>query len=174
MAHRLWFVLVAAPLCLTGLLLVATDLSRTVLIVGAAAYFVGHFAYLTPYEALYPDLVPKEVSGRSRTAASSWRFAGLGAALVGGGFLLDLWAPAVFLVAAGAVAIGTVALLAGLWSSRREPLAGAAPSSGGLRAVVRLAGPGGRRRPGGDPAVERRAPGPQGVRRPVLHRRARA
>lgn len=137
-AHRLWFVLVGAPLCLTGLLLVATDLNRTVLVVGAAAYFVGHFAYLTPYEALYPDLVPKQVSGRSRAAASSWRFAGLGAALVGGGFLLDLWAPAVFLVAAGAVAIGTVALLVGLWSSRREPLAGAAASPGGLRAVVRL------------------------------------
>ena len=138
-AHRLWFVLVAAPLCLTGLLLVATDLSRTVLIVGAAAYFIGHFAYLTPYEALYPDLVPKQVSGRSRTAASSWRFAGLGAALVGGGFLLDLWAPAVFLAAAGAVAIGTVALLAGLWSSRGERLAGAtATSPGGLQAVVRL------------------------------------
>ncbi|PVZ06848.1 MFS transporter [Actinomycetospora cinnamomea] len=138
-AHRLWFVLVAAPLCLTGLLLVATDLSRTVLIVGAAAYFIGHFIYLTPYEALYPDLVPKEVSGRSRTAASSWRFAGLGAALVGGGFLLDLWAPAVFLVAAGAVAIGTVALLAGLWSSRGEPLVGAGPTSpGGLRAVLQL------------------------------------
>jgi Na+/melibiose symporter-like transporter len=138
-AHRLWFVLVAAPLCLTGLLLVATDLSRTVLIVGSAAYFVGHFAYLTPYEALYPDLVPKQVSGRSRTAASSWRFAGLGAALVGGGFLLDLWAPAVFLVAAGAVAIGTAALLAGLWSSRREPLAGASgTSSGGLRVVLQL------------------------------------
>lgn len=28
------------------------------IIAGAAAYFVGHFAYLTPYEALYPDLVP--------------------------------------------------------------------------------------------------------------------
>ncbi len=138
-AHRLWFVLVAAPLCLTGLLLVATDLDRTVLIVGAAAYFIGHFAYLTPYEALYPDLVPKQVSGRSRTAASSWRFAGLGAALIGGGFLLDLWAPAVFLVAAGAVLIGTAVLLAGLWSSRGEPLAGAGGTSpSGMRAVLRL------------------------------------
>lgn len=91
---RLWFVLLAAPLCVAALLAIATDLGPVVIIVGAAAYFVGHFAYLTPYEALYPDLVPDSASGRSRSIASSWRFAGLGLALIGGGFLLDWWTPA--------------------------------------------------------------------------------
>jgi MFS family permease len=135
---RLRFVLLAVPLCLAGLLMVATDLGPTVLIAGAAAYFVGHFAYLTPYEALYPDLVPDRVSGRSRTAASSWRFAGLGAALIGGGFLLDLWVPAVFLVAAGAVALGTAVLVRVLWFHRRQVLTEAGESSTGLRSIIGL------------------------------------
>ncbi|GAA4788776.1 hypothetical protein GCM10023200_24200 [Actinomycetospora chlora] len=138
-ADRMRFVLLAVPLCLAGLLLVATDLDTVVIICGAAAYFVGHFAYLTPYEALYPDLVPDRVSGRSRTAASSWRFAGLGAALIGGGFLIDLWAPAVFLVAAAAVAAGTATLLRVLWSRRDMTLPGAGGSgAGALRAVGRV------------------------------------
>ena len=137
-AGRLRFVLLAVPFCLAGLLMVATDLGPMMIVAGAAAYFVGHFAYLTPYEALYPDLVPDDVSGRSRTAASSWRFAGLGAALVGGGFLLDLWVPAVFLVAVGAVALGTAVLVRVLWSRRHQVLAGAGRSSAGLRSVVGL------------------------------------
>jgi len=138
-ADRLRFVLLAAPFCLAGLLAVATDLGPVVLIAGTTAYFIGHFAYLTPYEALYPDLVPRSASGRSRTVASSWRFAGLGAALVGGGFLLDLWAPAVFLVAAGVVLLGTAVLVRGLWPSRSEALGSADEGSReGLRAVVRL------------------------------------
>jgi Na+/melibiose symporter-like transporter len=137
-SDRLRFVLLAVPLCLAGLLTAATDLGPAVLIAGAAAYFVGHFAYLTPYEALYPDLVPDRVSGRSRTAASSWRFAGLGAALIGGGFLLDLWVPAVFLVAAGAVALGTAVLVRVLWSRRRRELTEAGASSTGLRSVIGL------------------------------------
>jgi Na+/melibiose symporter-like transporter len=135
---RLRYVLLAVPFCLAGLLLVATDLGPAVIIAGAGAYFVGHFAYLTPYEALYPDLVPAGVSGRSRTAASSWRFAGLGAALVGGGFLLDLWVPAVFLVAAGAVALGTAVLVRVLWCHRHQVLTGAGESSTGLRSVIGL------------------------------------
>jgi MFS family permease len=139
-AGRLRFVLLAVPFCVAGLLSVATDLGPAAIIAGAAAYFVGHFAYLTPYEALYPDLVPDRLSGRSRTAASSWRFAGLGAALIGGGFLLDLWVPAVFLVAAGAVALGTAVLLRVLRSRRHLPLpgGGGGSSPGALRAVAGL------------------------------------
>jgi len=83
-AGRLRFMLLAAPVCLAGLLAVATDLGPVVVIAGAGVYFVGHFAYLTPYEALYPDLVPDSSSGRSRSAASMWRFGGLGLALIGG------------------------------------------------------------------------------------------
>ncbi|GLZ48260.1 hypothetical protein Acsp06_44450 [Actinomycetospora sp. NBRC 106375] len=134
---RLRFVLLAAPICIAALLLMATDLGSAVLVVGAAAYFVGHFAYLTPYEALYPDLVPDVVSGRSRTAASAWRFAGLGAALVGGGFLLDLWPPALFLLAAGTVVAGTAVLTRALWSRRSCPLPGSGAAVG-LRAVISL------------------------------------
>ena len=119
---RLWFVLLAAPLCVAALLAVATDLGPVVIILGAAAYFVGHFAYLTPYEALYPDLVPDAASGRSRSIASSWRFAGLGLALIGGGFLLDWWTPAVFLAAAAVIAVCTAVVLFGLGRRRSYPV----------------------------------------------------
>ena len=118
-AGRLLFVLLAAPILIAALLVVATDLGPAVLIAGASAYFVGHFAYLTPYEALYPDLVPDRASGRSRSAASSWRFAGLGLALIGGGLLLDWWEPAVFLVAAATVAVCTSVFAVGLRPRRR-------------------------------------------------------
>jgi MFS family permease len=137
---RVRFVLLAAPLCLAGLLTIATDLGPAVLIAGAAAYFLGHFAYLTPYEALYPDLVPDRVSGRSRTAASAWRFTGLGAALIAGGFLLDVWTPAVYLVAAAAITVGTATLVAVLRTHRHAALAESADSGPGvLRAVAQVA-----------------------------------
>ncbi len=113
-AGRLRFVLFAAPLCVAALLAVATDLGPALIIAGAGVYFLGHFAYLTPYEALYPDIVPSAASGRSRSVASSWRFAGLGVALIGGGFLLDLWVPAVFILAAGAIVVCTALFLVGL------------------------------------------------------------
>src|SRR5689334_199145 len=47
--------------------------------------YVGYYAFLAPYWALYSDLVPSEASGRSRSVESSFRVAGVGLALIGGG-----------------------------------------------------------------------------------------
>ncbi|GLZ53436.1 MFS transporter [Actinomycetospora sp. NBRC 106378] len=135
---RLRFVVLVAPVAVAGLVLAALDVAPAVIIVGAAVYFVGHFAYLTPYEALYPDLVPDDVSGRSRTAASAWRFAGLGGALIGGGFLLDLWEPAVFLVSALAVVVGTAVLVSAVRPYRQHRLPRSASGGGGLRPMLAL------------------------------------
>lgn len=138
-ADRMRFVLLATPVCVAGLLAAATDFGPAVIIAGAAAYFVGHFAYLTPYEALYPDLVSDQVSGRSRTAASAWRFGGLGVALIGGGFLLDVWVPAVFLLAAAALVAGTAVLVHLMRPHRHLVLSRGDAGPGVLRAVVRVA-----------------------------------
>lgn len=81
-------------------------------------------------------MVPDRVSGRSRTAASAWRFAGLGAALIGGGFLFDLWEPAVFLAAAAAVVTGTLVLLRAVWPWRGHALAPSPPGTRGLRSMA--------------------------------------
>lgn len=124
-AGRLRFLLIAAPLCVAGLLAVATDLGPGVIIAGTATYFVGHFAYLTPFEALYPDLVPNAESGRSRGAASMWRFVGLGAALIAGGFLIDLWAPSVFLTGAAAITMCTLVFGRSVRRDRNTPMSGA-------------------------------------------------
>lgn len=75
-----------------------------------ALLYIGYYACLAPYWALYPDLVPAEQSGRSRSAESTWRVAGVGLALVGGGLLLDVSAGLPFFTAAGLV-IGVVAVL---------------------------------------------------------------
>lgn len=72
-----------------------------------AIFYIGYFAYLAPYWATYPDLVPKEHSGRSRSAESTWRVVGAFTALISGGFLLTLWRPLPFVLAAGLVALVT-------------------------------------------------------------------
>ncbi|HET6924508.1 MAG TPA: MFS transporter [Candidatus Saccharimonadales bacterium] len=63
-------------------------------------FYVGYYAYLAPYWALYPDLIPKKFSGRSRSAESVWRVMGSLTALVSGGFLITLWQPLPFIVGA--------------------------------------------------------------------------
>jgi MFS family permease len=77
-----------------------------------ALFYFGYFAYLAPYWATYPDLIPKDYAGRSRSAESSWRVAGAFIALVSGGFLLALWKPLAFVISAGL--IGLVTFIFGL------------------------------------------------------------
>jgi len=64
------------------------------------AFFFAYYVYEPPYRGLYPDLLPGNVFGRAQGAQHILRGIALGAALIGGGFLLDAWAPAPFLVAA--------------------------------------------------------------------------
>src|ERR671937_159953 len=64
------------------------------------AFFFAYYVYEPPYRGLYPDLLPSDVFGKAQGVQHVLRGLALGGALVGGGFLLDLWTPAPFLVAA--------------------------------------------------------------------------
>jgi Na+/melibiose symporter-like transporter len=78
-----------------------------------AAFYLGYFAYLAPYWATYPDVIPDDHAGRARSAESSWRVSGAFLALISGGFLLAVWKPLPFVISAGFIVAVTV-FLAGL------------------------------------------------------------
>jgi MFS family permease len=77
------------------------------------AFFFAYYVYEPPYRGLYADLLQPGVYGRAQGVQHVFRGAALGGALVGGGFLLALWEPAPFVLAAGVVlaACGAVVLL---------------------------------------------------------------
>jgi MFS family permease len=64
------------------------------------AFFFAYYVYEPPYRGLYPDLLPPESYGRSQSVQHMLRGLALGGALVGGGFLFDVWRAWPFLVAA--------------------------------------------------------------------------
>jgi MFS family permease len=64
------------------------------------AFFFAYYVYEAPYRGLYPDLLQPGTFGRAQSVQHALRGVALAGALVGGGFLLDLWRPAPFLVAA--------------------------------------------------------------------------
>jgi maltose/moltooligosaccharide transporter len=64
-----------------------------------------------PYRALYADLLPRRLYARAQAGQAIARGSGLGIALLAGGLLLGLWQPLPFLIAAGALAATTIALL---------------------------------------------------------------
>lgn len=88
--------------------------------VALSLLYIGYYAYLGPYWALYPDLVPHDQSGRSRSAESTWRVIGVGLALIGGGFLLSVSRGLPFFVAGVFVVLVTVVLLYGLRGRRKD------------------------------------------------------
>ena len=63
------------------------------------AFFFAYYVYEPPYRGLYPDVLPGTIFGRAQGVQHVLRGLALGGALVGGGFLLDAWSPAPFLVA---------------------------------------------------------------------------
>ena len=77
------------------------------------AFFFAYYVYEPPYRGLYADLLEPGVYGRAQGVQHVFRGAALGGALVGGGFLLALWEPAPFVLAAGVVlaACGAVVIL---------------------------------------------------------------
>jgi MFS family permease len=101
--------------------------------------YAGYYGYLAPYWALYPDLVPDQESGRSRSAESTWRVIGVGLALVGGGLLFDLTPALPFLVAALFVIATTGLLLTELRSRLSEPVSGGEEQRGTLATIRDLA-----------------------------------
>ncbi|MPY77302.1 MAG: MFS transporter [Actinophytocola sp.] len=89
--------------------------SLSVLAVALGVFFIGYFAYYTPYYALYPDLVPHDFRGRSLGFQGGLRSAGLLLGISGGGFLLSVAQPLPFFVGAAAIAVFTM----GLWLALR-------------------------------------------------------
>jgi MFS family permease len=87
------------------------------------AFFFAYYIYEPPYRGLYPDLLPHTYFGRAQGVQHLFRGAALGGALVGGGFLLHVWEPFPFVLAAGItlLACGAVVLLV------REPPTGPRP-----------------------------------------------
>ena len=74
------------------------NLWTTTLIV--LAFFFAYYVYEPPYRGLYPDLLHPSVYGRAQGIQHVLRGIALGAALVGGGFLLKAWHAAPFVLAA--------------------------------------------------------------------------
>ncbi len=64
------------------------------------AFFCAYYVYEPPYRGLYPDLLPRGVYGRALSVQHLLRGLAIGAALVGGGFMLHVWKPSPFLLAA--------------------------------------------------------------------------
>lgn len=119
---RLRFVVVAAAFAVGALTVVGAVGSLVVVGAAVAVFFAGYYAYLAPYWALYPDLVPREQSGRSRGAESTWRVIGSALATIAGGFLLAVWQPLPFLLAAALLAGLTGLLAVGLGERRAHRL----------------------------------------------------
>jgi MFS family permease len=64
------------------------------------AFFFAYYVYEPPYRGLYPDLLDPATYGRAQGVQHIMRGIALGAALIGGGFLLSVWTPFPFLIAA--------------------------------------------------------------------------
>lgn len=111
LGRRLPFVLIGAPLAAAGLVLLPFGRSIGIAAAAVLMFFVGYYIYYPPYRALYADLLPRTLYPRAQAGQAVARGAGLGVALLVGGLLLAVWQPLPFLIAAGALAAATIALL---------------------------------------------------------------
>src|SRR5207245_10329575 len=64
------------------------------------AFFFAYSVYEPPYRGLYPDLLPESTYGRAQGVQHVLRGIALGAALVGGGWLVKVWDAGPFVLAA--------------------------------------------------------------------------
>jgi MFS family permease len=101
LGRRRPFMLVALGPMAFCLTLVAFMPSLWLMLLLLLAFFFAYYVYEPPYRGLYPDLLPQETFGRAQGIQHLLRGLAIGAALIGGGFLFDLWHPAPFLIAAG-------------------------------------------------------------------------
>jgi maltose/moltooligosaccharide transporter len=76
------------------------------------AFFFAYYIYEPPYRGLYPDLLPPETFARSQGAQHVMRGVAVGIALISGGFLLHVWEPFPFVLAAAVSALALGALIA--------------------------------------------------------------
>ena len=120
LGRRRPFMLLALGPMAVSLSLVAFVHSFIGIALALFAFFFAYYLYEPPYRGLYPDLLPDTYFGRAQGVQHLFRGAALGGALVGGGFLLHVWQPFPFLLAAGITLLwcGAVVLLV------QEPPAG--------------------------------------------------
>jgi Na+/melibiose symporter-like transporter len=133
---RLPFILVGGPLLLLGLVLL--PLADDLILAGVALllFFVGYYLYYPPYRALYADLLPRNLYARSQASQGILRGAGLGIALLAGGFLLGVWMPLPF-VLAGAIVLAATLVLRPVVRLQAESVHREAPEAVGLRVLVK-------------------------------------
>jgi MFS family permease len=107
---RFNYLIPATVIMAVALAFVGWPHTLAIIVPAIALFYIGYFAYLTPYWALYPDLIPKSHSGRSRSAEGTWQAIGSFLALLGGGFWVGLWRPLPFTLAGGVIVIVTAIL----------------------------------------------------------------
>nr|HEX4313662.1 MFS transporter [Kofleriaceae bacterium] len=111
---RLPFLIATAPIAALALGLLPFAPSLVVMAVEVFAFYMAYFTYFSPYRALYPDLISRSANARAQGIQGVFNGAGLGVALVGGGFLLALWRPAPYLLAASVLLLATFVVVATL------------------------------------------------------------
>ena len=97
---RLPFLIATAPIAAVAIGLLPFAPSLLVMAAEVFVFYLAYFTYFSPYRALYPDLVSESAKARAQGIQGVFNGAGLGVALIGGGFLLALWRPLPYLLAA--------------------------------------------------------------------------
>ncbi len=132
MGRRRPFMLVAlAPIgfCLA---LVAFMPSLWLMTLILLAFFFAYYVYEPPYRGLYPDLLPESEYGRAQGVQHILRGLAIGAGLIGGGLLFNIWHPAPFLI----TAVGATAACGAAVFFVHEPAGGTHRVFEGVRAYV--------------------------------------
>src|SRR3712207_5607973 len=137
LGRRLPYALFAVPLLAIPLVLLPFSSTYAGTVALVSLFFVGYFVYYPPYQALFADLVPASHHVRAQGAQAIMRGLGLGAALVGGGLLLSVWAPLPFLLAAVAIALSTIVLVRAVRGTEARVTAVAPTVRPALRTLVR-------------------------------------
>lgn len=132
---RLPFLIATAPILALALALLPFAPSLLVMGVEVFVFYVAFFTYFSPYRALYPDLVSRSANARAQGVQGVFNGAGLGLALVGGGFFLALWQPLPYFLAAAVMLLATFVVVADL---RRRVTRYEVPASSGSSPFAEL------------------------------------
>ena len=138
LGKRLPFVLLGAPMALAGLVLLPLSVNLLVASIAVGLFFVGYYLYYPPYRAMYADLLPRRLYAGSQASQGVLRGIGLGAALLAGGFFLDLWRPLPFVVAGSLLLATSLAL--GPVSRLERRVSQETPMAPSVREVLRSKG----------------------------------
>ena len=96
------------------------------------AFFFAYYVYEPPYRGLYPVLLPQSVYGRAQGVQHVLRGVAIGAGLIGGGLLFDVWHPGPFII----TALGSTAACGAAIVFVREPPGATNRVFEGVRAYV--------------------------------------